>query len=57
MRDGGTEFNVIRALANHPALFHAFTVFSSAAYYNSSLDPAVRELAYLGASAANQCHY
>lgn len=57
MRDAGVDFNVIRALANHPALLEGFMAFSSAAYWGSSVDPATRELAYLTASLENDCHY
>ena len=53
----GRDFNVIRATANHPAIFEAFLTFSAAAYAGNSLDPATRELAYLSASLANDCHY
>jgi len=57
MRDADVDFNVIRALANHPALLQGFMAFSSAAYWGSSIDPATRELAYLTASLENDCHY
>lgn len=57
MREAGVDFNVIRALANHPALLDGFMAFSSAAYWGSSVDPATRELAYLTASLENDCHY
>jgi alkylhydroperoxidase family enzyme len=57
MRDAELDFNVIRALANHPALLEGFMAFSSAAYWGSSVDPALRELAYLTASTDNSCHY
>lgn len=57
MQDAGVDFNVIRALANHPALLEGFMAFSSAAYWGSSVDPATRELAYLTASLENDCHY
>jgi alkylhydroperoxidase family enzyme len=53
----GRDFNVIRATANHPAIFEAFLTFSGAVYAGNSLDPGTRELAYLSASLANQCHY
>jgi alkylhydroperoxidase family enzyme len=53
----GMDFNVIRALANHPAVLDGFMRFSAAAYWGSSVDPALRELAYLTASAENRCHY
>lgn len=57
MRAAELDFNVIRGLANHPALFQGFMSFSAAAYWGSSVDPALRELAYLTASLENQCHY
>jgi alkylhydroperoxidase family enzyme len=57
MRDAGVDFNVIRALANHPVLLEGFMAFSSAAYWGSSIEPATRELAYLTASIENDCHY
>jgi len=57
MQDAGVDFNIIRALANHPALLEGFMAFSSAAYWGSSVDPATRELAYLTASFENDCHY
>ena len=57
MRDGGMDFNVIRALANHPAVLEGFMSFSAAAYWGSSVAPPLRELAYLTASSENSCHY
>jgi alkylhydroperoxidase family enzyme len=57
MRDAGLDFNVIRALANHPRLLDGFMSFSSAAYWGSTIDPPLRELAYLTASLENRCHY
>ena len=57
MRDAGVDYNVIRALANHPPILEGFMGFSGASYRGSSIDPAVRELAYLTASLENQCHY
>ena len=51
------DINVYRAMANHPQIFSGMVAFGSAAYSNSSLSPAERELAYLGASVANDCHY
>jgi alkylhydroperoxidase family enzyme len=57
LRDAGLDFNVIRALANHPAVLNGFMAFSGAAYWGSSIDPPVRELAYLTASLENRCHY
>jgi alkylhydroperoxidase family enzyme len=57
MRDSGSDFNVIRALANHPALLDGFMSLSSVAYWGSSVAPPLRELAYLTASSENRCHY
>ncbi len=57
MRDAGLDYNVIRALANHPPILEGFMAFSGAAYWGSSIDPPIRELAYLTASLENQCHY
>jgi alkylhydroperoxidase family enzyme len=51
------DINVYRAMANHPEIFSAMLTFGSKAYSNNSLTPAQRELAYLGASVANDCHY
>jgi len=52
-----TDINVYRAMANHPDAFEALLTFAARAYQASSLSPAQRELAYLGASVANDCHY
>jgi len=57
LREIGADFNVIRALANHPGILNGFMSFSAAAYWGSSVDPALRELAYLTASNENHCHY
>ena len=57
LHESGMDFNVIRALANHPAVLDGFLRFSAPAYWGSSVDPALRELAYLTASAENRCHY
>ncbi len=57
LRESGADFNVIRALANHPGILKGFMSFSAAAYWGSSVDPALRELAYLTASNENHCHY
>lgn len=53
----GRVLNVYRALANHPDVLDGVLRFGSAAYFRNSLTPAQRELAYLGASVANDCHY
>lgn len=52
-----TDINVYRAMANHPAAFQGLLTFGAAAYQGSSLARAHQELAYLGASVANDCHY
>jgi alkylhydroperoxidase family enzyme len=51
------DINVYSAMANHPKLLEGILTFGSRAYSNNSLTPAQRELAYLGASVANDCHY
>lgn len=51
------DINVYRAMANHPDIFASMVAFGNKAYSNNSLTPAQRELAYLGASVANDCHY
>jgi alkylhydroperoxidase family enzyme len=53
----GRSFNVYRALANHPEVLEGLLSFGTAAYFENSLTPAQRELAYLAASVANECHY
>lgn len=54
---GGIHPNVYRAIANHPGALEAFSVFGKMVYFENSITPAQRELAYLTASAANNCHY
>jgi len=44
MREIGADFNVIRALANHPGLLDGFMRFSGAAYWGSSVPRDLREL-------------
>lgn len=53
----GRDYNVFRAVANHPALLEALASFTATAYYLNSLRPQHRELAYLTASVVNDCHY
>ncbi len=53
----GRTLNVYRAVGNHPEVLDGLLRFGSAAYFQNSLTPAQRELAYLGASVANDCHY
>jgi alkylhydroperoxidase family enzyme len=49
--------NVYRAIANHPGALEAFSGFGKFIYFDASLTPAQRELAYLTASVTNKCHY
>ena len=51
------DINVYRAMANNPVAFEAILTFGERVYRANSLTPAQRELAYLGASVANDCHY
>jgi alkylhydroperoxidase family enzyme len=53
----GHDFNVLRAMANHPELSETWHELVSRAYTHSSLDRAHAELAYLTASVTNHCHY
>jgi hypothetical protein len=52
-----TDINVYSSMANHPEAFGALLQFGAVVYQANSLTPAQRELAYLGASVANDCHY
>lgn len=52
-----TDINVYRAMANHPDALEGILTFGGRVYQGGSLSPAQRELAYLGASVANDCHY
>lgn len=54
---GSIQPNVYRAIANHPGALEAFSAFGKVVYFDSSITPAQRELAYLTASATNDCHY
>jgi alkylhydroperoxidase family enzyme len=54
---GSIQPNVYRAMANHPRALQAMAHFGSVVYFHNSLTPAQRELAYLTASATNDCHY
>jgi alkylhydroperoxidase family enzyme len=49
--------HVFRAMANHPEALQGFLAFGNAVYFQNSITPAQRELAYLTASVVNQCHY
>ena len=54
---GALEPNVFRAIANHPEALSAMAQFASVVYFDNSMTPAQRELAYLTASLTNDCHY
>jgi alkylhydroperoxidase family enzyme len=54
---GSIEPNVYRAIANHPRALAAMAQFGSVVYFDNSMAPAQRELAYLTASLTNDCHY
>ena len=49
--------NVYRGMANHPAALDQFLSFGRVVYFDNSITPAERELAYLTASVVNNCHY
>ncbi len=49
--------NVYRAVANHPEALRAMVDFGTVVYFDNSMSPALRELAYLTASVTNDCHY
>jgi alkylhydroperoxidase family enzyme len=49
--------NILRAIANNPKATEAFGAFGGWVYGGTSLTPAQRELAYLTATAVNNCHY
>ena len=52
-----TDINVYSSMANHPEALGALLQFGNVVYQRNGLTPAQRELAYLGASVANDCHY
>jgi alkylhydroperoxidase family enzyme len=49
--------NVFRLMANHPDALRAFLSLAGATYWGGTLPPRLREIAWLGASAVNACHY
>lgn len=55
--EGGRLPNVLRAISNDPGAAQAFGAFGGWVYAGTSLTPAHRELAYLTATAVNNCHY
>jgi alkylhydroperoxidase family enzyme len=56
-RKRAVDPNVYRAIANHPAALEAMVRFGTVVYFDNSMTPAQRELAYLTASVTNDCHY
>ncbi len=57
LRGRAVPANVYRAVANHPAALQRMVEFGTVVYFNNSMTPAQRELAYLTASLTNDCHY
>lgn len=53
----GRDINVLRALANHPDLLETFLHLGAQPAPTAHIRPDQRELAYLTASVANDCHY
>ena len=56
-RGRSVDPNVYRAIANHPRALQAMVQFGTVVYFQNSMTPAQRELAYLTASVTNDCHY
>ena len=56
-RGRSVDPNVYRAVANHPQALQALVQFGTVVYFQNSMTPAQRELAYLTASVTNECHY
>lgn len=56
-RGRSVEPNVYRAVANHPRALQKMVEFGTVVYFQNSMTPALRELAYLTASVTNECHY
>ena len=57
MRGRAVDPNVYRAMANHPQALKKLVEFGTVVYFDNSMTPAQRELAYLTASVTNDCHY
>ena len=49
--------NVYRALASHPRALRKLVEFGTVVYFDNSMTPAQRELAYLTAALTNDCRY
>jgi hypothetical protein len=56
-RGRSVDPNVYRAVANHPRALQKMVEFGTVVYFQNSMTPAQRELAYLTASVTNECHY
>ncbi len=56
-RGRSVDPNVYRAAANHPRALQKMVEFGTVVYFQNSMTPAQRELAYLTASVTNKCHY
>ena len=56
-RGRSVDPNVYRAIANHPRALQAMVQFGTVVYFENSVTPAQRELAYLTSSVTNKCHY
>ena len=57
LRGRTVDPNVYRAMANHPQALQKLVEFGTVVYFDNSMTPAQRELAYLTASVTNECHY
>ena len=57
LRGRAVDPNVYRAMANHPLALQKLVEFGTVVYFDNSMSPAQRELAYLTASVTNECHY
>ena len=53
----GTDTNYYLALANSAPALRAILALGEASYFGEHLDLGLTELAYLTASATNECHY
>lgn len=51
----GTEFNVLKAVANNPQVLEAYAAFIGGVY--TGLSGTERELAYLTTALVNECFY
>ncbi len=57
LRGRAVDPHVYRAMANHPQALKRLVEFGTVVYFENSMTPAQRELAYLTASVTNECHY